>query len=143
MKDDIYLLKLAVKESQKSKGPHKYGALVVKDGKIISSDHNRVREIFDPSAHAEVNVIKTACRNLKVYNLPPGFTLYASAEPCLMCFMCAAWAGIERVVYFLPASEQDSSSYGFEDFSVSEFNQKLIKPFKIEQINIGKNWGEL
>lgn len=143
MSDDIRFLHIATAESLRSVGPHRYGALLVKDSEIIGIDHNRVREASDPTAHAEVNAIKQACQKLKVFNLPSGVTLYASHEPCLMCFMCAAWAEVERVVYAVPASGQDEASYGFKDFSVKEFNQRLLKPLKVEQIDIGKNRGEL
>lgn len=143
MKDDIHFLKLATEESLKSVGPHKYGALLVRDGKIVGIDHNRVRETSDPSAHAELNVIKQACQKLNIFNLPPGFTLYASHELCLMCFMCAVWAEVERVVYAIPASEQDEASYGFKDFGIKELDQRLTKPLKIEQINVDKSRGNL
>lgn len=136
MKDDVYFLKLAVKESQESVGPHLYGALIVKNQEVIAIDHNRVRETFDPSAHAEISAIKQACKKLKTYNLSPGCVLYASHEPCIMCFCCAAWAQINRIVFATPASEQDNSSYEFKGVNIFEMNQKLLRPMKVERVKI-------
>ena len=133
---DADFLKLAVEESLKSIGPHKYGALIVQGGKIIAIDHNHVREFSDPSAHAEVSVLRQACQKLKVFNLPEGCTLYASHEPCIMCLCCAAWAEIDRIVFATPASEQDTSSYEFKGVNIFEMNQKLLSPMKIEMVRI-------
>jgi len=136
VKDDAYFLDLAVKESQKSVGPHIYGAVIVENQEVIAADYNRVREYSDPSAHAEISAIKQVCKKLKIYNLPPGFTLYASHEPCIMCFCCAAWAQIDRIVFATPASEQDDSSYEFRGVNIFEMNQKLVRPIKVEHIQL-------
>lgn len=132
---DKDFLKLAFEEGSKVTKPYLFGAVVVKDGEIIASDRNHTVEHSDPSAHAEISAIVTACKKLSSRNIP-GTTLYASHEPCLMCFMCAAWAEVERIVFSVPASEQDNASYGFKDFSIFEINEKLLKPLKIEQMKI-------
>lgn len=116
--------------------PRNFGAVVVKDGKIIASDHNHVREDNDPSAHAELSAIRKACQVLGSYNLE-GCTLYGSHEPCLMCFSCAAWARMERVVYALPASEAHDFTYEFEGVSLQELATRLArKPVKVELVRI-------
>jgi len=133
---DADFLKLAVEESLKSIGPHKYGALIVHNEEIIAIDHNHVRENSDPSAHAEVSVLRQACQKLKVFNLPEGCTLYASHEPCIMCFCCAAWAEIDRIVFATPASEQSEDSYELKGVNIFEMNQKLLRPMKVEMVRI-------
>ena len=75
-----------------------YAALVVKDGSVLGREHNTVRESEDPTAHAEMNAIRSAARKLGSCNLE-GCTLYTTVEPCSMCFSAAWWAGISRIVY--------------------------------------------
>lgn len=135
MKDDKYFLGLAIEEAQKSKSPHKFGAVVVKDGDIIAKDCNHVRELNDPSAHAEVSALRQACKVLDNYNIDDCI-LYASHEPCLMCFSCAAWSNISRIVYAHPASDSSEDSYEFKGVSIKDLAQKLVKPIKVELISL-------
>lgn len=101
---------MATDEGNKSLEPYNFGVVIVKNGKVISRDHNHVHEKHDPSAHAEMFAIRKATSLVDEHNLD-GATMYGSHEPCLMCFSCAAWANINRVVYAIPASEQDDFSY--------------------------------
>jgi guanine deaminase len=126
MNDDQTFLKAAIMEGNKNDAPYNFGACIVKDGKIIALDHNHVHELHDPSAHAEVSAIRVAAAKLKTHNLD-GCTMYGSHEPCIMCFSCAAWANVERVVYALPASEQDDFSYEFQNVSLSDLASKLSR----------------
>jgi len=135
MKDDKYFLEIAIEEAKKSKSPHKFGAVVVRDGEIIAKDCNHVRELNDPSAHAEVSALRKAAKIMSSYNID-GCVLYASHEPCLMCFSCAAWANISRIVYAHPASDSSEDSYEFRDLSLKELAQKLVKPIDVELIEI-------
>lgn len=131
---DKDFLKLAIEESQKALPPHQYGAVVVVDGEVIAVDHNHVWERKDPSAHAEVSAIVGACQKIGSHNLQNA-TLYASHEPCLMCFSCAAWAEIERVVYATKASEV-GDSYEFEGVSLQDLATKLSRPISVEYLPI-------
>jgi tRNA(Arg) A34 adenosine deaminase TadA len=124
MTDDQKFLKIVTDEGNKKPYPYNFGACIVKDGKIIARDVNHVHELHDPSAHAEVSAIKQAAQKLGTHNLD-GCTMYGSHEPCLMCFSCAAWANIERVVYALPASAQTGFSYEFHDVSLAGLAKKL------------------
>lgn len=83
-----------------SKHPRPFGASVVnnKTGKTIVKALNAVRQRCDPSAHAEVQAIRLACRRLKSVSLA-GHTLYTTCEPCPMCMSAALWAGLDRVVF--------------------------------------------
>ncbi len=136
MTDQDYL-KLAVEESKKAWPPHQYGAVVVAGGKVISVDHNHVWERKDPSAHAEVSAIVGACQKIGNYNLK-NTTLYASHEPCVMCFSCAGWADIERIVYATKASELAGvdDSYEFKGVNLQDLATKLVRPMSVEYVPI-------
>lgn len=135
MNQDQYFLKLARDEGNANPAPYNFGAVVVKDGKIISQEHNQTRQLHDPSAHAEIMALRKAGEALGNHNLD-GCILYGSHEPCVMCFSCAAWANIERVVYAIPASDIGADSYEFTDLSLEDLSQKLtgyhIKPELIQ-----------
>lgn len=135
MKSDKYFLRLAVNEGKKGTPPHLYGAVVVENGEVIACDHNHVWEKTDPSAHAEVSAIVQGCKEQGNHNLT-GCTLYASHEPCLMCFSCAAWAGIDRIVFANPASESTSDSYEFVNVSLQDLASKLRRPMRVELVRI-------
>jgi len=98
--NDIEYLKLAVEQARKSvkKGGFPAGAIVVKNGKIISKGVSVGFQIHDPTAHAETVAIRDACKKLKTADLS-GATLYGSLECCNMCFFVSYWAGISRIVY--------------------------------------------
>lgn len=110
--DDIYL-KEAVLQAKASvkQGGFPAGAIVVKDNKILSRGISVGFLLSDPTSHAETSSIRKACKALKTVNLE-GATLYASLQPCLMCFSVANWAGIQRIVYGCKkTSEMVSKSY--------------------------------
>jgi tRNA(adenine34) deaminase len=79
------------------RGDHPFGSVLVRDGQILAEGQNRVNSKFDPTAHAESEAIREACKALATLDLS-GYTLYASGEPCWMCGMVIRQVGIERVV---------------------------------------------
>lgn len=89
-----------------------FGAVVVKDGKIIASCVNTVTPSNDPTAHAEVNAIREACRKLNTYQLE-GCEIYASCEPCPMCLGAIYWARPSKVYY--ASTKEDAAKAGFDD----------------------------
>jgi guanine deaminase len=89
-----------------------FGAVVVKDGRIVGRGWNRVVRGRDPSAHAEIVAIRDACARLKTHVLDR-CTLYASCEPCPMCLSAIYGARIDRVVF--AASRDDAAAAGFDD----------------------------
>lgn len=95
-----------------SLGGGPFGAVVVKDGEIISSSGNTVTPDNDPTAHAEVNAIRMACKKLKTFDLS-GCTLYTSCEPCPMCLSAAYWAKLDKIYY--AADRHDAANAGFSD----------------------------
>ena len=100
MNDDRLLLLKAIKIAEEgiAKGCGPFGAIVVKDGTILAEAVNRVTLDSDPTAHAEVVVIREAAKVFKSHNLSD-CTLYCSYKPCPMCLGAIYWAGISRVVY--------------------------------------------
>jgi tRNA(Arg) A34 adenosine deaminase TadA len=79
-------------------GARPYGAVVVKDGKIVGEGLNQSAKNFDPTSHGEVEAIRDACRNLKTTDLS-GADLYTSCEPCSVCVATMLMAGIGRMYY--------------------------------------------
>lgn len=132
---DQDFLKEAIKVGNKVQQPYNFGAVVVKDGEIISRDHARVFETHDPSAHSEVCAIRLAAKKLQTFDLS-GCILYCSHEPCVMCFGCAAWAGIERVVFVSPASESQDVMYEFKQPDIIRLSKELRRPMKVERLAV-------
>ncbi|MEI7677716.1 MAG: nucleoside deaminase [Bacteroidales bacterium] len=111
-----------------SKGGGPFAAVIVKDEKIISRSGNSVTLTNDPTAHAEVNAIREACRVLNTFHLE-GCSIYASCEPCPMCLSAIYWARIDRV--FFAATHEDAADAGFDD---SLIYNEIPKPFAERKI---------
>ncbi|MGE0082226.1 MAG: nucleoside deaminase [Thiohalomonadaceae bacterium] len=94
-----------------------FGAVVVKDGRIVGRGTNGVTRYNDPTAHAEVMAIRDACRQLGEYHLT-GCELYVSCMPCPMCLSASYWARIERIYY--AARAEDAAAVGFDDVLIAE-----------------------
>ena len=75
-----------------------FGAVLVLGGEVVAEASNTVAQTDDPSAHAELNVIRDYCREQKTTTLA-GFTLYTTAEPCPMCAALCAFTGVSEVVF--------------------------------------------
>ena len=109
-------IRLATANVLNSGGP--FGAMIVTaDGQAFDGV-NRVTADNDPTAHAEVTAIRTACRELGTFDLS-GAVLYTSCEPCPMCLASALWARVERVVF--AADRHDAASVGFDDAVFYEY----------------------
>jgi tRNA(Arg) A34 adenosine deaminase TadA len=98
--NDKQYLQLAVEQAKQSvkEGGFPAGSVVVKDDVIISRGISIGFKLNDATSHSEISSIREACHNLQTTNLS-GATLYASVQPCLMCFSAAYWAGISRIVF--------------------------------------------
>jgi guanine deaminase len=92
-----------------------FGAVVVRDGVVVARAHNQVVRANDPTAHAEMQAIRAACRTLGTFDLS-GCTIYTTCEPCPMCFAAIHWARIDGVVY--GASRADAAAVGFDDAAI-------------------------
>lgn len=94
-----------------------FGAVIVRDDVEIATGQNRVTRDLDPTAHAEVQAIRNACRALDSFSLA-GTTLYTSCEPCPLCLAASLWARIDRVVH--AADRHDAARGGFDDSAFYE-----------------------
>jgi len=95
-----------------------FGAVVVRNGKIIGRGHNEVIKNSDPTCHGEIQAIRDACKYLQTYDLT-GCELYTSAMPCPMCLGAIIWANIKVVYYGNTA--QDTAQIGFRDDFIYRF----------------------
>ena len=131
MKKAIEESKANLSNNYKNGGP--FGAVIVKDGEIVSSSHNTVIESNDPTAHAEVNAIRKACQKLNTHDLS-GCILYTSAEPCPMCLSAIIWSNI-KIVYYAN-TKKDADEIGFRDDMIYEYlkgnDERLIEIRRIE-----------
>jgi tRNA(Arg) A34 adenosine deaminase TadA len=101
---------LAVENVARGGGP--FGAVVVKDGRVLGEGTNRVTLDNDPSAHAEVVAIRDACRRLGTFRLD-GAVVCSSCEPCPMCWSAIQWSRAERLCF--AADQKEAAAAGFDD----------------------------
>lgn len=130
------IMKLAIERARETMrdnygGP--FGAAIVKDGEIIVVTSNTVLRDNDPTAHAEVNAIREACKKLGTYDLS-GCVLYATGYPCPMCLSAIVWANIKEVYY--GTDLEDAEKIGFRDDFIYDFikNNNSGDSLKISQI---------
>lgn len=131
-------MKLAIEESKANSVNHyqnggPFGAVIVKDGKIITSAHNTVVESVDATAHAEINAIRQASKILNTKDLSDCI-LFTSAEPCPMCLSAIIWANIKEIYY--ANTRKDADDIGFRDDIIYKYingeNQSILKKYHIE-----------
>jgi len=87
---------LALKSAKAGNDP--FGAVLVYKGEIVGTSDDKSVKKSDPTAHAELNLIRSYCKKNKVFSLK-GYSLYTSSEPCIMCSGAIYWSGISRVVF--------------------------------------------
>ena len=83
-----------------------FGAVIVRDGRVLAVAGNSVPSAIDPTAHAEINAIRFACKAVGTTDLT-GATLYASGQPCAMCYTAAFWSHIGKIYYAAALSDFD------------------------------------
>ena len=114
-------IRLANESVERGGGP--FGAVIVKDGEIVAGSSNSVTIDNDPTAHAEVNTIREACRRLRTFDLS-GCTIYTSCEPCPMCLGAIYWARIGKIFY--GNTRKDARDIQFaDDFIYEELERPL------------------
>ena len=89
-----------------------FGAIIVKDNKVVGRGHNRVVVNNDPTAHGEMTAIRDACTNLGTFDLT-GCEIYTTGYPCPMCMCAIFWANIDKVYY--GCNTTDTEIIGFRD----------------------------
>ena len=113
-------MQIAIKEaklgiSKGHGGP--FGAVIVKDGEVISKGHNHVVINNDPTCHGEIDAIRKACKKLKTFDLS-GCEIYTTGYPCPMCFYAILWANISKIYY--GCNTTDTEIIGFRDKAFEE-----------------------
>ncbi|NNE76904.1 MAG: nucleoside deaminase [Pricia sp.] len=121
------------KKGMESDAGGPFGAVVVKDDKIIAEGYNRVTSTNDPTAHAEIVVIREACEKLNSFQLTD-CTLYTSCEPCPMCLGAIYWARPKRVFY--GCSKEDAKAIDFDDQFIYDELDKEIEDRRIPFVQL-------
>ena len=147
--DKIYMRRaIALAEEGMDKGAGgPFGAIVVKDGKIIAEGYNKVTSTNDPTAHAEVTAIRMACEALKSFQLD-GCVIYTSCEPCPMCLGAIYWARPDKVFY--GANREDAAAIDFDDQFIydeiaKDMSDRRIPFFKVlreEAVPVFTKWSQ-
>jgi guanine deaminase len=129
--NDQAFMRMAIEKAQQGIAADQspFGACIVREGKVIACEHNVVWQTNDPTAHAEVNSIRAACKMLASVKLS-GATIYSTTEPCPMCFSAIHWAGIARIVY--GASIAEARRAGFSELEISNFDMKRLGGSPVE-----------
>ena len=146
---DIRFMREAIRLADESvaHGGGPFGAVVVKDGRILAGASNSVTIDNDPTAHAEVNAIRQACRELGTFDLK-GSVIYASCEPCPMCLGAIYWAGIERIYYANTRADAAAADFAdgfiYEDMGkpLAERTLPIIPLLRDEALHTFRRWQE-
>ena len=146
---DKSFMREAVRLSRESveNGGGPFGAVIVKDGKIVAGSSNSVTLENDPTAHAEVSCIRKACKVLGTFDLS-GCDIYTSCEPCPMCLGAIYWAHLDRIFY--ANDRKDAGAIGFDDDFIYEEMEKpfeerrtpLIQILRSEGLQVFRMWDE-
>ncbi len=125
---------LSIESIKNNGGP--FGAVIVKDNKIIALSSNSVTKDNDPTAHAEINAIRKAAAKLGTFDLS-GCEIYSSCEPCPMCLGAIYWARLDKL--YFANSKEDAKNIGFDDSFIYEEIQKPFKNRNIKTKQIMRN----
>lgn len=130
MSDTDYM-RLAIEATWRGleQGEMPFGACLVRKGTVVAAVHNRARANMDTTAHAEMEAIREATRRLKTLDLS-GSVLYATCEPCPMCFSACLWASIRRIVY--ACSIADAARVGIRQIPITSSQMKRLSHGTIE-----------
>jgi len=147
MENNEKFMRLAIEKSLESvdNGGGPFGAVIVKDDEVVAVASNSVTLDNDPTAHAEVNVIRMACKKLGTFDLS-GCEIYASCEPCPMCLASIYWARIGKLYYANTQTDADkigfSDNFIYEEFAKpeSERSIKVVKMLRNEAIKAFEKW---
>jgi len=117
-------MRMAIAKAQEGveKGQTPFAACIVKNGKVLSCEHNTVWKDIDITSHGEVHAIRVACQKAKTIDLSD-CVIYSTCEPCPMCFSACHWANIKTIFY--GANIADAKKAGFHELAIS--NKTLKK----------------
>jgi len=130
-KDDEKFMREAINICERGikAGQSPFGAVIVKNSRVLIRGHNQVWMDNDITAHGEVVAIRKANKKLGKIKLD-GCTIYSTTEPCPMCFSAIHWAGIDRIVY--GASIKDVKKLGFGELTISNTKMKTLGNSKVK-----------
>ncbi|MBW4498620.1 MAG: nucleoside deaminase [Scytonema hyalinum WJT4-NPBG1] len=123
-------MRLALEEAKKGDAP--YGAVIVKDNQVVALAHNTVKRDSDPSAHAEINVIRNLTAQLQNPSLE-GYTIYTTGEPCPMCATACVWTGISEIIYGASIEDLVSVNQSQINISCEEIIAKSFRKIKVQR----------
>jgi len=113
-----------------------FGAIIVKNGKIVGEGVNRVTSNNDPTAHAEVEAIRNACRNLQTFELDD-CEIYTSCEPCPMCLSAIYWSHLSKIFY--GNTKKDAAQINFDDDFIYQEIPKAPQERKIPMLQLSRS----
>ena len=119
-------IQLSIDSANNGGGP--FGAVIVKNDKIIAEGSNKVTTTNDPTAHGEIVAIREACKKINNFNLS-GFEIYSTAEPCPLCLSAIYWARIDKIYY--ANTREDARKIDFDDSLIYSELKKNINERKI------------
>lgn len=136
---------IALSSTNIETGGGPFGAVIVKNGKIIGEGWNKVTTTNDPTAHAEVEAIREACKNLNTYDLA-GAEIYTSCEPCPMCLAAIYWARLSKI--YFANTKKDAAAIEFDDdFIYTEISKphaqrkiSMVQLMHAEALEVFKAW---
>lgn len=108
-----------------------FGAIIIKDNKIVGKGHNKVLKDHDPTAHAEINAIRDASKNLNTHDLT-GCIIYTTSEPCPMCLSAIIWANIKEI--YFGTDRKEVANIGFRDDFIYEYIKHPNDTLKVKKI---------
>ncbi|BAZ68218.1 MAG: nucleoside deaminase [Pelatocladus maniniholoensis HA4357-MV3] len=133
-------MRLAIAEAKKADAP--YGAVIVKEGEVVAVGYNTVKRDNDPSAHAEINVIRSLTAKLQNYSLE-GYSIYTTGEPCPMCATACVWAGVSEIIYGASIQDLISVNQSQIEITCEEIIAKSFKKVKLRKGVLRKECVEL
>lgn len=139
LKEHQKFMRMAIRLSEKNVAEAKggpFGAVIVKNGKLIAKSANKVTLTNDPTAHAEVSAIRLACKKLQTFDLS-GCVIYTSCEPCPMCLGAIYWARLDTIYY--ANTKTDAAAIGFDDQFIYEELELKMEQRKLPIIQLMRN----
>lgn len=121
-------MRLALAEAKLGDAP--YGAIIVKDNRVVAAAHNTVQRDSDPSAHAEMNAIRQLTKKLK-NPLLEEYIIYTTGEPCPMCAAACVWTSISEIVCAVSIKDLTAINQSQIDIACEEIVAKSSKNIKV------------
>lgn len=132
-KNDFMKIAIDLATDNVRNGGGPFGAVIVRNGEIVATGVNRVTSKNDPTAHAEVTAIRSACEKLSTFDLE-GFEIYSSCEPCPMCLGAIYWAHLSHL--YFAGTQHDAAKVGFDDAFIYDELEKDIQHRHLPTVHV-------